>query len=293
VLRKKAVFAGCARDCAGPLPNVLRNIERLSDLFEDAAFVIIENDSKDQTKPILEEWGRSKTNFKLVCMDDLQFCSLRTVRLAIARNMYLETIRNSGLGEFDYLFVMDMDNVNERELSAESVVKSVEFLESLPSHAGVFANQSGAYFDMWALRHSALCPKDVWEEVLEYSLTHSCSDDEAFDKTFKRRIFSLPAESQPVEVSSAFGGIGIYKLSYALGSRYAGHETKLIESPPDRFSIPMQICEHVPFNEGIARQGGKLFILPWLLNWNGWDAGDGAQWFIPSFFRELIIDELP
>ena len=255
--------------------------------------MFVENDSTDPTKRVLEEWGKSRAGFALVCMDDLQFCSLRTVRLAIARNMYLEIIRNSRLREFDYLFVMDMDEVNERELSVEPVVKSLEFLESQASHAGVFANQSGAYFDMWALRHSTLCPRDVWEEVLEYAITHSCSDDEAFNKTFRPRVFSLAAEAQPVEVASAFGGIGIYKMSYALDSRYVGREIKVVENPPDQFRIPMQICEHVRFNQGIAERGGRLFILPWLLNWDGWDAGDDAKYFIPSFYRDLIINETP
>jgi glycosyltransferase involved in cell wall biosynthesis len=291
--RGKAVFAGCARDCAKPLPNVLSNIERLSGLFEDSAFVFVENDSNDQTRQILEEWGKSRASFSLVRMDDLQFCAVRTVRLAIARNTYLEIIRSSTLREFDYLFVMDMDDVNERELAVESIAKSLEFLDSQPSHAAVFANQPGTYFDMWALRHAAMCPKDVWEEVLEYAITHSCSDDEAFDKTFRRRVFSLAPEAPPMEVSSAFGGIGIYKLSYALRSRYAGQEVKLINNPPDLLRIPMQICEHVRFNEGIATQGGRMFILPWLLNWAGWDAGDGAQWFIPSFYRELLINDAP
>jgi glycosyltransferase involved in cell wall biosynthesis len=293
VSRKKAVFAGCARNCAEPLPKVLRNVERLSGLFEEAAFVLVENDSTDQTRHILEEWGRARANFKLVRMDDLQFCALRTVRLAIARNTYLEVIRNSTIREFDYLFVMDMDDVNERELSVESVVKALAFLESQPSHAGVFANQSGAYFDMWALRHSMLCPRDVWEEVLEYAMVHSCSDEEAFARTFKPRIFSLSPGSEPVEVASAFGGFGIYKLHYALGSRYVGRETKIVKNPPEEFRVPMQICEHVPFNMGIEQQGGRLFVLPWLLNWDGWDAGADATWFIPSFYRELLIDELP
>jgi hypothetical protein len=292
VLPGKAVFAGCARDCAKSLPNVLLNLQRLAELFEESAFVFVENDSNDRTPQILAQWGQSRPNFRLACMDDLQFCSLRTVRLAIARNMYLEIIRSSKLREFDYLFVIDMDNVNERELSLDAVVRSVEFLVALPSRAGVFANQSGAYFDMWALRHSTQCPKDVWEEVLEYAMAHSCSDEEAFDKTFKSRIFQLPADSEPVEVSSAFGGFGIYKLGYALGSRYVGRETKLIEQPPEQFRIPMQICEHVPFNQGIGREGGRLFILPWLLNWDGWNTSDG-QWFVPSFYRDLIINEMP
>src|SRR5947209_532440 len=132
---KKALFVGCARNCAKSLPNVLSNMDRLSGLFEETAFVVVENDSTDQTRHLLEQWGIGKSNFRLVRMDDLQFCALRTVRLAIARNTYLEMIRDSPFREFDYLFVMDMDDVNERELNVASVVKAVAFLEAEPSYA--------------------------------------------------------------------------------------------------------------------------------------------------------------
>jgi hypothetical protein len=50
----------------------------------------------------------------------------------------------------------------------------------------------------------------------------------------------------------------------------------------------MQVCEHVAFNQQITRQGGRLFIAPWLVNW---DTKADEPWFAPSFFRELIIQD--
>jgi hypothetical protein len=285
---KKAIFAGCARDCAEPLGAVLRNVERLSGLFDEAAYVFVENDSRDETRQRLQDWGKSRAEFALVRMDGLAVLPIRTVRLALARNMYLEVIRNSRLRDFDYLFVMDMDGVNERELELDIVRKCLDFLEADARNAGVFANQSGVYFDMWALRHATRCPRDVWEEVLEYAIVHSCPDEEAFARAFAIRHFSLARNAPPEEVSSAFGGLGIYRLAYALPSAYVGHETKTIKSPPDQFHIAMQVCEHVAFNQDIVRRGGRLFIAPWLVNW---DTENDAPWVVPSFFRELIIRE--
>lgn len=285
---KKAVFAGCARDCAEPLGAVLSNVHRLSGLFEEAAFLIVENDSKDETKQALRDWGKSRSGFRLLCLDGLELLPFRTVRLAIARNTYLEIIRSSPLRDFDYLFVMDMDGVNERELDLEAVRKCLEFLDADARRAGMFANQSGIYYDLWGLRHATRCPRDVWEEVLEYAIIHSCADDEAFKKAYSPRIFSLDADAAPLEVASAFGGLAIYKMAHALTSRYAGRETKTIKSPPDQFHVAMQVCEHVAFNEEITQQGGRLFVAPWLVNW---DTKNDEPWFVPSFFRELIIQE--
>lgn len=285
---KRAIFAGCARDCALPLPAVLRNIDRISATFDEAAFVFVENDSKDETRQLLANWGKPRANFCLLGMDGLGLLPFRTVRLAVARNTYLEIIRNSRFRDFDYLFVVDMDGVNEREVDLHAVERCLEFLDADARHAALFANQSGPYFDMWALRHPTRCPRDIWGEVLEYAIVHSCADGEAFQKAYSPRAFSLPTDAPALEVSSAFGGLGIYKLEPALASAYAGRETKTIKSPPDQFHIAMQVCEHVPFNETITKQGGKLFVAPWLVNC---DTQNEELWFVPSFFRELIIQE--
>ena len=63
----------------------------------------------------------------------------------------------------------------------------------------------------------------------------------------------MPRETQPVEVRSAFGGLGLYRMSHAMRSRYVGLDAQ-----------GREVSEHVAFNEAIARDGGRLFIFPGL-----------------------------
>jgi hypothetical protein len=136
----------------------------------------------------------------------------------------------------------------------------VAFLDDDCERAGVFANSGGAYFDLWALRHPELCPGDVWEELADYAIANRVGDTEAYEHTLAKRVFTLAADAPPLEVDSAFGGLGIYKLSHVLANPapYAG--AKLKEN------LGWQVCEHVAFHAGLRAQGGRLFVLPWLIN---------------------------
>ena len=70
-----------------------------------------------------------------------------------------------------------------------------------------------------------------------------------------RRQFSIPADARPIRVRSAFGGLGVYKMSKILDCRYDGLD-----------SDGRELCEHVPFNQKICDHGGELYIYPKLLN---------------------------
>jgi len=82
-------------------------------------------------------------------------------------------------------------------------------------------------------------------------------------------VLTFAPDSPPVEVDSAFGGLGIYALDWVrrapnpyLGSRVhvrRRHDGRLIH-------FRMQQCEHVHFHAGLRRQGGRLFILPALID---------------------------
>jgi hypothetical protein len=139
---------------------------------------------------------------------------------------------------------------------------------------------------MWTLRHPVLCPHDIWEEVFDYSFKNHVSDEVAFNETFKRRLFSLSPDASPVEVDSAFGGFGIYKLSYVLQNKnpYLGSKVKLLQNPNPFQIVRWQVCEHVHFNLGIRNLGGKLFILPQLVN-----ANNARGYFPPSSWREFLF----
>ncbi len=268
-LSSSAAFVGCVRDCEAFLPGVLSNLDGLSRLFRQSAFVMIENDSRDRTKDLLNDWGRGRDRFHLESLDGLDAqVRPRTARLAIARNRYLDIVRNSDLRDFDYLVVMDLDNVCQNQVDTAAFLQAVEFLDSDPSHAGVFANQESFYYDLWALRHPELCPSDIWMDILDYALSNGVSDDEAFDRVFRPRVFSLPKEAAPVPVDSAFGGLGIYKMQSAIGGAYRG-EREVCVTPSDSAELKMtvQLCEHVPFNRRITRDGGRLFVMPSLINY--------------------------
>ena len=287
VFSDRVVIAGCARNCAGFLPAVLSNIEAVAGLFSQAAFVFFENDSTDQTHEILSDWGRDRPNFHILSVDGLASSEpVRTKRLEVARNTIIEFVRIRELAAFDHLVLFDLDDVNSAPLDLGAVKRSVDFLSQTPDAAAVFANQLGTYYDMWALRHPELCPGDVWEDVFDWVVRHGASDEEAYAATFGRRVLSLPVGGQPLEVDSAFGGLGIYKMSFIARNPnpYLGYRMKLIDQNGATNLLRWQVCEHVHFHRGLRSLGGRLFVLPWLIN-----AHTGAMNFPPSAWRSMIF----
>ena len=269
---KSIVFAGCARDSAQFLPHVLKNIQRISSLFSQSAVVVCENDSMDATKQILSEWGRGRENFELLNLDGLGQRPSRTSRLEFARNILIEFIRTWGkVRGFELLFLLDFDNANVDELDLGALSEALEWINGQQDVAAIFPNQvGGPYYDLWALRHETRCPGDVWEEVLDYSLKHKCDDETAFQATFAKRFFSLPRDAAPLEVDSAFGGFGVYRLAYALKNKnpYLGQKIKVVWDAGKYSIILWQQCEHVHFHAGIRNLGGRLFVMPNLVNGN-------------------------
>ena len=279
----KAIFAGCIRNCERWLPKVLENIEKYSSYFLESHFIFIENDSTDNTKEILKKWYKNR-NCSSLSMDGLKEISRRGLRLEAARNTYLKIIRDSNsLKKYDYLIVMDFDDANIFEIEKKNILKSIEFLNSDKSIAGVFSNQRGMYYDMWTLRHKTICPVDVWEEILDYKIKNKVTDEIAYECTLKKRKFNLDENNSPLEVDSAFGGFGIYKMDYILKNQkpYIGSKTKKIDK---NNTIKWQVCEHVQFNMGIKDLGGKLYILPYLIN----GENKGGE-FRPSTYRYFIF----
>ena len=287
--KPKIIFIGLAQNCAQHLPAALKNIDSMATLASSAAFLFLENDSTDNTKSILSTWGNNRPNFTLLNFDGLNGVGVRTVKLEILRNAYVECLRHyKNLKEYDYAILIDMDDMATWPVDVNELNKAVQFIQSDTQVAAVFANQLGAYYDVWAFRHKEYCPNDAWEEVIDYKNAHpDIADEEAFNQTFKKRIHSFAPSTKPFEVDSAFGGLGIYRMNYILKNPnpYLGSKVKVTKNDA---GIPMifrfQSCEHVHFNLGIRSIGGHLFIKPNLIN----SKNTGLQ-FPPSAFRSLIF----
>src|SRR5207249_3059391 len=119
--------------------------------------------------------------------------------------------------------------------------------------AAVFANPTPVYYDVWALRHPVWCPNDCWQEARLHS--GAMGANLAVQVFVASRQVHIDPAAPPFRVNSAFGGLGIYRLSDALTGRYQGIEVD-----------GNLVCEHVPFHRSIAERTGHGFeILPSLL----------------------------
>lgn len=247
-----AVFVGCARNAAQYLPSVLQNLERWSQLFEKTAFVFVENDSTDRTPQVLKQWLAKQRHGQLLRLDGLVSSEpSRTARLSVARNAYLDYVRSSSYAHHQYLVIVDFDDVNAVPICERDFAAALDFLENTDEAIGVFSNSAPVYYDVWALRHDEWSPDDCWAALRASGEPESLANKERF--VYSRQRY-LPHDAEPIQVKSAFGGIGVYRLPAALRGRYRG----LTETGAE-------ICEHVPFNLAVGLNR-KLYVFPRLRN---------------------------
>lgn len=242
----RAVIVGCARNAEAHLPSALAAAAGIGRHFSDCAFVFVENDSSDSTPKLLARWARFRRQAHILRLGALALAHpKRTDRLAIARNAYLDFIRRSRYSNFDYLIVIDLDDVWQHPLENAALTSSLRHLDGNPDVAAIFANAFPLYYDVWALRHPVWSPDDCWARV-----DQSDHRRDAVARHVRTRQVYVPSDAAPISVDSAFGGLGIYRMSAALRSRYVGLDVDSRE-----------VCEHVAFNAGVGAHG-VLQIFP-------------------------------
>ncbi len=246
---RRAVFTGVARNCAEHLPGVLENLGRLAALYGDASFVLAVSDCTDETLPLIEHWmeGRRGTVIDLGVLAGR--LPKRTDRIAFARNACLDEIRRSETAAHDHLVVADLDDVMAAPVPADGFLGAARWLEGGSARAAAFANAAPRYYDIWALRHDVWCAGDCWHAIWFRDPGESF-EAAKIREAFARQI-AIPAWLPPIGVRSAFGGLGLYKMSHALAARYRGLDEQ-----------GREVSEHVAFNGDIARAGGALCIFP-------------------------------
>jgi hypothetical protein len=245
------LVVGVVRDCAAHLKQDVDRIGRALAGFASLRWFVVESDSNDSTAKALEEFSTSVSNFQYVSLGRLRDkIPRRTERLAFCRNVYLSEIEKcEDYQNVHYVIVADLDGVNT--LIATEGVKSCWNQKDWDVCT---ANQSGAYFDVWALRHNDWSPNDCWAQKLFLDKYCTSHEHTSFAAVYSKMI-SIPPESDWIQVESAFGGFAIYRRDVIRGAKYVGLTT-----------AGNEICEHVPFHLTIGNQGGKIFINPKLIN---------------------------
>jgi len=229
------IFCGTIRDCEKYIVNILNNIEICGKKFNDFCVVIYENDSKDNTRELLEI--NQKSNYYYLFEDNI-LEKRRTVRLANGRNKILEKCRELNKNNYyNYLIMLDMDDVNDNGKFVNSIESCFQY--NVNDWDVLTGNQSDRYYDIWALRKK---------------------DD--YDRDFRKDPNGLPTKFYEknglLEIDSAFGGIAIYKISsIPKECKYIG---EYFENNEEDFEPYSEKCEHVDFNKCIKKNGGELFL---------------------------------
>ena len=292
----KVVFAGCAKNCEKFLPKVLQNIKDYRTLFDKSFTIIIENGSSDNTKKILKSFEDNES--LIYFRDDFNVIDERTIRLALARNLIIDEIKNNkNLINFDLLIMMDFDDRNIFKVTDNNWYEAVKFLFSNKKIAGVFCNQPGVYYDMWALKDRLNYNGDFFGNALKFATRKMKSNDKINNEIlldlkrnyFDKKKISIPITSKPFKVLSAFGGLGIYKIEKIKENKriYIGDQEINIKFKDDlEKKILYQMCDHVNFNEGFNDLNLDLYILPYLID----SKNEDFEIFPQSAFA-LVIDK--
>lgn len=248
IAKKKIAFVGCARNCSGDLTETIRKLNEIGSNFESYLIHVFENDSVDDTVVQLELLERLYPGvFRYTSVVGLDgYMHKRTARLAYARNLLIDIVRDGP--DFDYVCVLDLDGIVRSDFDEIGFFSCFSVADAWD---GVFPVCNGSYYDMWAMRHNQISPDD-YTQALERA-DRALGDDLArFFGAFSRSA-SLKDLDGWLSVSSAFGGLAVYKASSIGTARYVGLDG-------DR-----EVCEHVSFNLDIIRTGGALYINPQLV----------------------------
>ncbi len=254
-LAQTVLVAGVARNCGATLQATVQRLTATLPAFASVRWLVVESDSSDNTVAVLQQLAQTVPGFEYRSLGALASkMTERTERLAHCRNVYLDHLHalNAaavGAQAVPYLIVVDMDGVNDA-----LTPQAIQSCWARDDWAACCANQTGLYYDIWALRHPQWCPGDCWEES-NFLERHSGNRGSAHQAAVYSRMVNLPPDGDWLAVQSAFGGLAIYRTSALQHARYVGL------SPDGR-----AVCEHVSFHAGILAGGGQIFINPRLIN---------------------------
>jgi len=195
------------RDCGKYLPSLFANIEDLREGLPDTRLtcIFVYDNCSDNSEQLIREYARDHPDVFVETLVNLS--PLRTVRIANARNRYLEILET--LDDVEYHIVVDCDDVCASKWNIGVIRESLESSEGWDT----LSFNRPQYYDIWAL---------LYDEFIHHcwGITNPIKVVELMQREFQRK---LAQSSEPtVAVWSAFCGFAIYKTPRFRGIRYDG-----------------------------------------------------------------------
>lgn len=270
----RVCIVGCCRDIAKNVAETTKAAERILEWFRDGHIVFIENDSSDDTRPLLQQWAAvDKQRRSVIFEDDLvKKFRMRTHRLAYCRNRLLDaalqtpgarvpvptasTGQTDGLtrfDKFDYMFMFDTDGLLTSKFKKDALNSCFQ-PTVVPENWTAIAGHTKRYYDIWALRVPDVIEFDCWEKFRSMRAnTPGVTAEDATEECVNQYKRYMTRVEHTIPVFSAFNGAMLLKLSDV-------RECCRFNGVPN--SGKGQICEHVPFQECLRSHGGCVYSNP-------------------------------
>jgi hypothetical protein len=247
------IIVGTAKNISKTWTETSKSLQKIFDSVENYICVIVESNSSDTSLLILKNWAKMDFRRTIISMGNLS--GSRTSRIAKCRNKYMETIEPF-FNDHSEVLMVDLDCCLQIDDDFKEQLHSC-FLKD--DWEAVASNRRGRYYDIWALRSTALgIDYDCWEMAKKYN------DKIKYVYSHQKKIRE---DSEWIPCQSAFGCMALYKSEAIKGRRY----------DDGTFT-----CEHVAFNKGL-----KIFINPCFIS--GGDcchvAGDTMESIFTNIYR--------
>lgn len=244
-------FCGISKNC---IENIEKNLDFLFKFTESSKFnslvSIIESDSNDGTKQSLKKY-KNINNFYIENIDNLESkYSNRIERILISRNACIENIVNKNYGKKIIYVPMDLDIDLFKYVDIAKLESLIEYSINKKNNNALFPFSLPYYYDIFALRAEDWVNYNAQLKIKNLKKYFSIGSFFVnYIYIFRHQISNGKYKNK--NVSSAFGGMGIYNLnSDTFSIRYIKSKIN-----------PELVSEHILFN----KQFKELEIVP---TWN-------------------------
>jgi hypothetical protein len=256
MINKNIVIAALARNCEDSLRTNIPLIEELRTQFLWSQVVVVENDSIDGTKDLLNDWKINHDNVTIISNDygtktipdksdsiiNPMTSYQRIDKMVFYRNLYLDYI-SEVKHSIDLVIIIDIDVLKISLTGLINVINSFD-----DKTGAIFSNGMSIMKTPFGLSKIYYDTFAVWQYPLSNEFNYSALSLARTFKSINKNVKNSPLN----RVISAFGGVGVYNYQAIKNLRY-----KTVLNPLNQLEA---ICEHIPLNQEIIQRGFNNYI---------------------------------
>jgi hypothetical protein len=230
-LKNKKVLISCLiKNCSTHIDYIKKFFDSLSSHFDNTKLFFLTNNNIDRTEIILKEWIDNNPNIDGLFDPDSQNITIdnRIEFLANCRDRCLKSSIQRFGNDFDYLIIFDTDLIED--IDTNSLIKAICIDKEW---SAIFGNMT---FKKSYFHYDALALRQLGESDNIIDLYPDFKKYYGLSPAWLNKLYIF---NNLVEVKSAFGGIGIFKMPEILDLMSQYHNLF------DISNLPEGTCEHI------------------------------------------------